>query len=406
MPQPPQGTPTPPSDDSKPNATKAQGDGGIGVAGMVVAAVGGGVGVLGFVAFFGAAILWARLDEAGLPGNEAVAVIPRSVLLSTGANFLVPSLLAALAFVALLYLIETATVNWGSRSLRELETKLEGREEVAKARQKEAAVATHRAAKAAEIASAMGEVAVQAAESDAIDARIAQEANLTAQAAAENATQLRQALPAAVAAEEEMKDTKLEVERERLAAREWIEGKQRALRRTLTFGAFLLGAVVTFVWFSIGIDPGRFFFLLLLIAALATVSLAILSRTDSFAWFALAVVFAVGLVSCFLTYYRTVDNTKVEPVALLRSNGAPVYGFFVAQTSDRVYLGTRMAGGAMRMAAIPRDEVTEIAIGSLAPVAEAERQARVLAVQICRLARQREPLKPCTGADMRRLVSY
>lgn len=417
MSQAPEGAKAKPSSPTEAAADPApNGDGGLSVAGIVLAAIGGGIGVLGFVAFFGGAILWVRMDEAGLPGNEAVAVIPRSVLLSTGANFLVPSLLAALAFVAVLYLIETITVMWSTRTLRGLEAKLEQREEIAEARQEEATEAILKATEAAKVVTVMQEAAEKASASPAVDEQVAREAERVAQTAVQNATEMqRETVPAAHQAKRELQEIRQEVEDERLAARDGVEAMRRNLRWLLTGAAFVLGAVATFVWFSIGIDPGRFVILLVLIVALSTVSLAILGRTDSFPWFALAVVVAVGILSGFLTYYRTVDHTKVEPAAVLRSKGAPVYGFFVAQTSDRVYLGTKIAGGAVRLAAIPRDEVTELAIGSLEPVAEAEEQARTLAVQICRLARQRpardgsaaggERAEPCTDADLLRLTS-
>src|SRR6476661_1075972 len=83
----------------------------LGLAGTVAAAIGGGLGVLGFAAFFGAAILWVRMDEVGLPGNDAVAVVPKPVLISTGASFVVPALLIALAFAVALYLLD-ALAAW------------------------------------------------------------------------------------------------------------------------------------------------------------------------------------------------------------------------------------------------------------------------------------------------------
>jgi hypothetical protein len=92
--------------------------------GMALAAVGGSIGVISFVAFFGAAILWVRMDEAGIPGNEAVAVMPKSVLVTTGASFLVPSLLVALGFTVLLYVAEQATQFLATWSLRSSEKNL------------------------------------------------------------------------------------------------------------------------------------------------------------------------------------------------------------------------------------------------------------------------------------------
>ena len=49
---------------------------------------------------------------------------------------------------------------------------------------------------------------------------------------------------------------------------------------------------------------------------------------------------AVPLVMAIATYYRAQAAPRVEPVALLRGDGTPFVGFFIAETSDRVYVGT------------------------------------------------------------------
>ena len=71
----------------------------------VLGAIGTGVGVLGFVAFFGGAVLWLRAEKAHLPANDAVSVIPKSVLVTTGASFLVPAVLIALLAVVLIFAV-------------------------------------------------------------------------------------------------------------------------------------------------------------------------------------------------------------------------------------------------------------------------------------------------------------
>lgn len=75
---------------------------------QVLGFVAAGIGVLGFVTFFGAAILWIRYDQAALPANEAVALVPREVLLTTGASFLVPAVLLALGAVLAIVLFRVA----------------------------------------------------------------------------------------------------------------------------------------------------------------------------------------------------------------------------------------------------------------------------------------------------------
>ena len=46
-----------------------------------------------------------RANEAGLPANDAIATIPRPVLVTTGASFLTPAVLLALAAVGVMYLV-------------------------------------------------------------------------------------------------------------------------------------------------------------------------------------------------------------------------------------------------------------------------------------------------------------
>jgi hypothetical protein len=60
---------------------------------LVLKTVGGiaaGVGVLGFVTLAGGVILYERLSGAHLPAEDAVAVVPRTNLLTIGASQLVP----------------------------------------------------------------------------------------------------------------------------------------------------------------------------------------------------------------------------------------------------------------------------------------------------------------------------
>ncbi|MDQ6804163.1 MAG: hypothetical protein M3065_04190, partial [Actinomycetota bacterium] len=69
----------------------------------VAAAVGSGIGVLGFVTLAGGIVLWTRFVQMGLPADEAVAVVPTPVLVATGAEFLLPAVaLTAVPALALM----------------------------------------------------------------------------------------------------------------------------------------------------------------------------------------------------------------------------------------------------------------------------------------------------------------
>jgi hypothetical protein len=70
--------------------------------GPVLAAIAGGIGVIGFVTFVGGAIEYARLRTAGLPAEEAIAVVPTANLIAIGAKTLVPAFIFAVSAAALL----------------------------------------------------------------------------------------------------------------------------------------------------------------------------------------------------------------------------------------------------------------------------------------------------------------
>jgi hypothetical protein len=56
-----------------------------------------GIGVLSFVTLAGGVILWSRFNGMGIPADHALGLVPKSELLATGADFLVPALLYSTA---------------------------------------------------------------------------------------------------------------------------------------------------------------------------------------------------------------------------------------------------------------------------------------------------------------------
>jgi hypothetical protein len=80
----------------------------------VLAAIGTGVGVIGFVTFVGGVTVYARLRAAGFPAAPALGIFPSQDLVVIGAQTLVPEALSALGAVILLvflYLILRAAVK-------------------------------------------------------------------------------------------------------------------------------------------------------------------------------------------------------------------------------------------------------------------------------------------------------
>jgi hypothetical protein len=403
------------------DASKGAADEGLSVIGMVLAAVSGGIGALSFVAFFGAAILWVRMDEAGIPGNEAVAVVPKSVLVTTGSSFLVPSLLAALGFTVLLYLAEQATQFLATWSLRGSERKLAEAKREAERSQTMAKKALENVELAAQRSREL-KAAARASVAGGADPAAVRHASSEASEAVTDAQEVAaQAQPIAQKADEGLMDAIEQAELMRDTKQRSIELTRKVVRLILTAALFAAGAIAGVRIFSVGLPPERIVVLVILWAVLTAACLIILA-SKSFAWFAMATFVAVGLLSGCLTYFRTVDNPKVEPAAVLRTHGAPVFGFFVAQTSDRVYIATRLPLGPIRLDSIPREEVTDMAIAELLKPARAELRARRLARQMCVIARERSSPEqsaaqisggskpgryteegPCTLADLHRL---
>lgn len=78
-------------------------------------AIVGGLGVVGLGTFVGGAILFMRFQAAGLPTEEAVSVVPKSVLLTIGAEVLVPLTFAlVLAFVV----VRALVMHFGEMNVR------------------------------------------------------------------------------------------------------------------------------------------------------------------------------------------------------------------------------------------------------------------------------------------------
>jgi hypothetical protein len=65
-------------------------------------------------------------------------------------------------------------------------------------------------------------------------------------------------------------------------------------------------------------------------------------QTDTvrFSVIGLVALIAVPLVMGVGAFFRTQNAPRVEPVALLKADGTPFVGFFLAETTDRVFVGT------------------------------------------------------------------
>ncbi|MDX6627106.1 MAG: hypothetical protein QOE56_2095 [Solirubrobacterales bacterium] len=369
----------------------------IGVAGSVLAAVGGGLGVLGLVAFFGAAILWVRMDQIGVPANEAIAIVPKSVLVTTGASFLVPAVLLAIVLLGLLYLVDLLITGFTDfLFLHEEKKDLGAAEKEAKRRQASIDLAIEKTEQAAERSRQLKATARASVAAGADPDAVRQGSMEASEAVTEAHLAARGTQPAAKKADDKVAEAKEEVELVRDRRELPIELIRNVLRFILVFLVLSAAAVPGVVLSSVGLPNDQIVLVVAAVLFLSTICLFILAKTN-FAWFALAIVVAVGLLNGFITYYRTKNDPKVEPVALLRSHGAPVFGFYVAQTSDRVYLSTNPVGGSTRLDSVPREEVLALVVGSLQRPTVAEEHAIAFARRLCLRAQERETTGKLVG---------
>ena len=397
----------------------------------VLTVIGTGIGVIGFVIFFGGFIVWTRFDAAGLPANEAVAKVPRNELVVTGASFLVPALLAALAAVAVAVVFWDALIG-NPRRDRVARLKAE--------RIRTAAQVEKLRAEAARIESEMEGCRAEMAESRQAedDAEPGSEARERARRAYDSAdteyrerrrqlAKLREAeIPAARNAQADAADAEPETER---------PSKEKRLLRIAIGGIpmFVAEALIIAVGWN-GL-PDKYRLLLVAVAAI-TIALAIvvISATGHFAWYALSVFLGVGAMIAFSTYVRTQSHAKVSPLAAINSSG-PIAGFLVAETSDAVYVGIpepmpseieterelRFEHDKVMLLRFSKSTLTNLTIGPLMDEGDAYRRSASLALALCRDSSEPTPLqaaaskvelpkdvprvRPCADPEIQRLQS-
>ncbi|MFL5781238.1 MAG: hypothetical protein ACJ760_07995 [Thermoleophilaceae bacterium] len=359
----------------------------------VVSAIASGLGILGFVVLCGGAITWLRFDKAGLPAEDSVALVPKENLVSYGATALVPAALAALAFVAVLYLADSLVApltQWRSSD----DSGERDEDDRAAALAKSTATRDRRDADSAAEARETAERYAQELrdEGASAEAIAAAEAKAEVAAAAAYSADRQARATERTAVEAGKKATK-----GRTRLEDQIRERRLNTRRVLTASLFAVGGLIVVDAASVDLSIGRVLALILVVAAAGAFSLAVLQRTGSFAWLALSAFLSVAVFYGFLNYYKTTQTTKVEPAAVLRKDRGPVTGMFVAQTSDRVYLGTTHANR-MFLTSIPRDEVVDLAIGERAELNTAGWQSAQLALDLCADA-ARAAAKPATTSQ-------
>lgn len=346
----------------------------------ILGAIGTGVGILGFVTLFGGAILWIRADQAGLPANDAVSAIPNSVLVTTGASFLVPAVLLASLAVAFIFVVHLGFGLW--RRVRKDNRFKEARELRRKADEeaREAEAKIQLALAARTLATSLSDAAdlaqKDATASPEMKARLEKDAEEQRQKAEqEEALALEMT---GVAADKRAKAENLQTASESALSSEQFGAELVVGGLVLLFVPPILNGAIS--------NAGLGEFLALAGVALGTVavSLAIYASTEKFIWFGVVAFVTVGIYIGFATYFSTTGNPKVEPAVALRSDHPPVIGVYVADTASNLYLGTFPGTGQpSRLLVIPRAQVTDLAIGPLLDRGAARNRALSLAEDAC-----------------------
>ena len=113
--------------------------------------------------------------------------------------------------------------------------------------------------------------------------------------------------------------------------------------------------------------------LFVVVALLTAMNVFVARATDKFALYGIAVFFSVLMFGAALTIARTLHNPKVQPVALVRKdNEVGICGVFIAQTSERVYVG-RLPFAGYRPGEIfwvPTSDVDLISVGQPESIGE------------------------------------
>ena len=412
---------------------------------QVLAAVVTGAGLLGFVALFGGAILFARAERFDLPAAQAVALRPKSELLATGGQFLVGAMLIALGAIVVLWLVSrfvSSSSSWlFNASYRK---KMQTRRDAASGKHRVALEAQLRTQSAMDAADAALETARKAYNAAREETQGAQEdlsnsalyrADASREAAPFEArmdeltgTELvkaRSALDKRDAAEEhhriataalkQRQEHEAAMERERMdaesaaataaaelaqrekelaaakAATDGIDVDQKRnvetrvrFSRYAILGLTLLLAELLLLALGNGIGVNHWLILVLVSAVTSTMAVLVYHHTGRFVWFGVSAFLAIAVFNGWVLNYSIQDNPKIEPAAALVAGQTPMTGAYVTQTNDRIYLGLQRGDPLhFDLVSVPRADVVRLMIGPLTPPRGVEGATRRMVAQLC-----------------------
>jgi len=322
-----------------------------------------GGGLLGFVAFAGGVKTWAQFSAANLPAGQAVAAMPKSELVTSGAVSL--TFFAALGLLATLttYLINNkGTPNKGMLYGMLLLVVLEAAAVLVLARDSEHLSRTKEAAGALIFLVALTVAGIETSANPERDVR----GWLTGRTA-----RRQSALALLKSTWAWFKKTPSGDKREdEHGPRLTLSPLGNAYCAILAALSGPATGLLTHEWW-VGVS-------LPFAGLLAFGCMRVAHRaTPNFAWFGVAVFFSVSLFGAVVETLRTLDEPQVQPMALIRAGDGPgegLQGIYITETEERVYMAsvaangcndTDLEGDSGRLFWVPREQVTGYAIGTL-----------------------------------------
>lgn len=373
----------------------------------VLSFVGTGIGLIGFVVFFGGFVLWTRFDEIGLPADEAVWHVPKDDLVTTGASFLVPTVALGAVAVAIAFAARAWTIGRSQRQrvaeaahkVSSAELALEKAENHARAAERDF-VAEQSAA----------ERSIQAYDTLAQTARTPEEREAAAHGSrAVVAERTRRQRAADDAAEAVVRaKAQLEMGRRALAGASDLTPTENFWQWVAGAVAILAACMIYVAFTQDGLPLLTLLVVVAMAAAVVGLALTVLDVTGSYGWFALSAFVGVGLVVATTTYMRTRDEVKVSPVAVV-AGGVPHVGYLVAESPDAVYLaqpvpedakGLVFDHGRTRLVRLDKKQVTDLLVGPLAAQDTAYVRALEAAQQLCQRVKAATPAA-ASGASVK-----
>ena len=346
---------------------------------QALAAIGTGIGVLGFVVFCGGAVLYIRLQAAGLPAVEGVARVPREILLATGAELLVPAALVTIGVVAALYCADLLLGRGESDRLRPLDERLSDAQEELERLTDEQAAHQHDAHEAQQQAAAASTQMTEVSRG-----RWTRRSTAAAQLQMQTAlTRLQIANQLITSVDARLPGQRDAVMRAR-AERERAGRRDRASRVGFGWIALFVLELVLVIAFFDSLPAGQITFLLISAGVTSAMAFAIYAGTQQFAWFSVAAFLSIGTVFGLARFYETKNNPRVAPAAVLRLDREPTAGFLVADTGDVLLLGQGEGGPAGReLLVMPRDEVEDLVLGEIVDPGHAQIASLRLLRHLC-----------------------